>query len=313
MPERSPVWQAVRAVFISAIVLSVVLAAAWLIDMADGRLGHGPLPSGIDPSAVRLFTLMIAGAGLAAGGVMLLGVRQAKYFTPKFAWIVYVLVGLPLIVLLFVPLQRFGTDAFGGLPGFLVSVPERTVVGVALGALILGSIDLRRVVPALVDQSARVPRGVATTAVRGLPGRFTPNAWRAFSFMQEEATRFEHAYMGTEHLLLGLLRDGRCQASLVIVNLGARPSAIKSQLESIIGRRGSLYTGASGMTRRCQRVIEAAARLARTSGQRTVGTGHLLNALVEQPEDVAGQLLESSGVTADRVASELKHLGPEAE
>ena len=48
MPERSPVWQAVRAVFISAIVLSVVLAAAWLIDMADGRLGHGPLPSGID-------------------------------------------------------------------------------------------------------------------------------------------------------------------------------------------------------------------------------------------------------------------------
>jgi ATP-dependent Clp protease ATP-binding subunit ClpC len=131
--------------------------------------------------------------------------------------------------------------------------------------------------------------------------------------MQEEAQRFEHGYMGTEHLMLGLLRDVRSQASRVLVNLGAEPSGLKSQLEGIIGRRGSLYTGGTGMTRRCQRVIESAARIARTSGQRTVGTGHLLHALVEQPEDVAGQLLEGSGITTDRVAAELRHMGPESE
>ena len=81
----------------------------------------------------------------------------------------------------------------------------------------------------------------------------------------------------------------------------------------MIGRRGSLVTGGSGMTRKCTRVIEGSARIARASGQRVVSTGHLLQSLVESPDDVAGQMLDGLGVNMDRVDAELRHLGPETE
>ena len=315
MQERSLVWQAIGALLISLIVLGTVGATVWFANRVDAVLlgSSPPLPSGVRPLNAYILTLLLALATVLAGAVTLVGIRQAKYFTRQFAWVVYVVVALPLAIVLLTPLQLGGHDSFLGVPSWLVSAEGRGVIGVALGALFLGALDLRRVVPRLVLESARPTPRVSSTAVRGLPGRFTPNAWRALSFMQEEAQRFEHAYMGTEHLLLGLLRDGRSQATRVLINLGAEPPSIKSQLEGVIGRRGSLFTGGTGMTRRCQRVIESAARLARSSGQRTVGTGHLLQALVESPEDVAGQLLDGLGVTGDRVGAELRHLGPEGE
>ena len=314
MVERSPVKQAMSAVLISFIVLGVIAAAAWFVTRSAEALGTGPLPSTLPPRNAYILTIATGLLSFAAGGITLLGVRQAKFFTPQFAWLVYLIVSVPLVLLLFTPLQRFDHPAFYGLPLFLMSAAGRTVVAVSVGALLLGALDLRRVMPGLVHESARpVPLVPGTTVVRGLPGRFTPNAWRALSFMQEEAQRFDHAYMGTEHLLLGLLRDSGSQAARVIQNLGTDLPAVKSQLEGVIGRRGSLYTGTSGLTRRCQRVIEGASRVARGDGERMVSTGHLLQALVEQPEDVASQLLVSSGVTAERVSAELRHLGPETE
>jgi hypothetical protein len=313
MQERSLKWQAVGALLISSVVLAVVLATAWFVDRADQALigTSPPLPSGLPAGNAYLLTLLTAGLGILSGGVMIVGVRQAKYFTKQFAWLVYVAVGLPLLAFAALPLQRGGQEAFWDFPDWMVSMPGHVVVAVALGGLLLGALDLRRLLPGLVLESARPTPRAPGNAVRGLPGRFTPNAWRALSFMQEEAQRFEHAYMGTEHLLLGLLRDSRSQAMRVLVNLGVEPPDIRAQLEGVIGRRGSLFTGAAGMTRRCQRVIESAASIARSSSQRTVGTGHLLQALVDQPEDVASQLLESAGVTADRVSAELRHIGPE--
>ena len=314
MVERSPVKQAMSAVLISFIVLAVIAAAAWFVTRTAEALGTGPLPSTLPARNAYILTVATALLSAATGGVTLLGVRQAKYFTPQFAWLVYLIVSVPLVLLLFTPLQRFGHEAFAGLPPFLMSAAGRTTVAVAMGALLIGALDLRRIVPGLIHESARpVALVPGTTVVRGLPGRFTPNAWRALSFMQEEAQRFDHAYMGTEHLLLGLLRDPAAQASRAVVNLGTDLAAVRSQLEGVIGRRGSLYTGTSGLTRRCQRVIEGASRVARADGERTVSTGHLLQALVEQAEDVAAQLLVSAGVTAERVSSELRHLGPETE
>lgn len=315
MQERTLFWQGVGALLISLIVLAVVGTTAWFTHRVDNVLlgASPPLPSGINFINSLILTLLSGLAAVASGAITLIGIKQAKYFTRQFAWIVYLVVALPLVVLLAIPLQRGGQDAFFGLPSWMVAIEGRAIIGVALGSLFFGALDLRRVVPGLVLESARPAPRVSPTAVRGLPGRFTPNAWRGLSFMQEEAQRFEHAYMGTEHLLLGLLRDSRSQATRVLINLGAEPSGIKSQLEGVIGRRGSLFTGGTGMTRRCQRVIESAARIARSSGQRTVGTGHLLQALVESPEDVAGQLLDGLGVTADRVGAELRHLGPEGE
>lgn len=315
MQERSLMWQAVGALGISLVVFAVVLVTSWFVFRVDGVLlgSSPPLPSGVQPLNAYILTILTAVLGLLSGGAVMIGVRQGRYFTRQFAWVIYALVALPLIALLVTPLQRGGHPAFFGLPTWLVSVEGRSIVSVALGALFLGALDLRRITPGLVLQSSRPAPRVSNTAVRGLPGRFTPSAWRALSFMQEEAQRFEHAYMGTEHLLLGLLRDTKSQATRVLLNLGGEPGSMKSQLDGVIGRRGSLFTGGTGMTRKCQRVIEGAARLARSDGQRTVGTGHLLLALVESPEDVAGQMLDGLGVTAERVSAEIKHLGPETE
>jgi hypothetical protein len=315
MQERTLSWQAFGALLISLIVLVVLGATAWFMHRVDDVLlgSSAPLPSGITFLTSAILAVLAGLGAVLSGAVTLVGVKQAKYFTRQFAWVVYVVVALPLTLLLLTPLQRGGHDAFLGLPSWLLAVEGRAIFGVALGALFLGSLDLRRIVPRLVLESARpaAPASTSQPAARGLPGRFTPNAWRALSFMQEEAQRFEHAYMGTEHLLLGLLRETRSQATQVLINLGGEPSSIKSQLASVIARRGSLFTGGTGMTPRCQRVIEGGARIARASGQRTVGTGHLLQALLETPEDVAGQLLDGLGVTADRVSAELHHLGPE--
>ena len=315
MQERSLRWQAVAALGISLVVLTVVIVTSWFVFRVDGVLlgSSPPLPSGVQPLNAYILTILTAVLGLLSGGAVMVGVRQGKYFTRQFAWAIYAMVALPLFALLLAPLQRGGQDAFFGLPAWLVSVENRTVISVALGALFLGSLDLRRITPGLVLASSRPAPRASNTAVRGLPGRFTPDAWRALSYMQEEAQRFEHAYMGTEHLLLGLLRDSKSHATRVLLNLGADPGSIKTQLEGVIGRRGSLYTGGTGMTPRCQRVIEGAARLARSDGQRTVGTGHLLQALVETPDDVAGQLLDGLGVSSERVGAELRHLGPETE
>ena len=315
MSDRSPLWQAISAVLVAAVVWVTLMLAAWFADRTDFFLGHGPLPSGFTTINAYIATLLTGVLGVLTGGATMIGVRQGKYFTPQFAWLIYALVAGPLLLILVSPMQRFGYEAFMGLPEFLVRAPGRMVVSFALGALLIGNIDVRRLLPGFVSEApAKAPATRPSgSGVRGLPGRFTPNAWRALSFMQEEAQRFEHSYMGTEHLLLGLLREPRSHSCRAIVNLGGDPSNMKREIESVIGRRGSLLTGTTGMTRRCQRVIEQAARVARGTGERVVGTGHLLQSLVEQPEDVAGQLLESSGVTADKVAGELRHMGSEAE
>ena len=152
MVERSPVKQAMSAVLISFIVLGVIAAAAWFVTRSAEALGTGPLPSTLPPRNAYILTIATGLLSFATGGITLLGVRQAKFFTPQFAWLVYLIVSVPLVLLLFTPLQRFDHPAFFGLPLFLMSVPGRTVVAVAVGALLLGALDLRRVMPGLVHE-----------------------------------------------------------------------------------------------------------------------------------------------------------------
>jgi hypothetical protein len=307
--------QALSALLIALAAWVVVGLSMWFVNRVDTLLlgSSPPLPAGVTFLNATILTLLSGLAAVASGAVTFLGTRQAKFFTKQFAWLAYILIVGPMLLLLITPLDRGGHESFLPLPGWLLAVEGRAIIGAALGGLFLGGLDLRRVVPKLASDAPKPAPKVSTTAVRGLPGRFTPNAWRALSYMQEEAQRFEHAYMGTEHLLLGLLRDNKSQAVRVLVNLGVEPPGIRTQLEGVIGRRGSLFTGGTGMTRRCQRVIEGAARIARTGGERTVSTGHLLQALVESPEDMAGQMLDGLGVKAEKVAAELRHMGPEGE
>ena len=295
----------------------MVLLAAWFVDGTDSALGHGPLPSALNGLAAYLRTILVGIMGIVVGAMMIVGVRGSGHFGARYSWLIYVFVVAPLVLLLFIPLERFNSGPFLGLPGFLVGIPGRMVIATSLGALLFGSLGMRVLFRAPADEGAAVALTQRTSgggAVRdAAPGRFTGLAWRALSFMQEEAKRFEQSNMGTEHLLLGVLSDSRSQASRVVLDLGADPASIRREIENIISRRGPLFGGTASMTQRCQRVIERAVRISRNGGLRTVGTGHLLLALVENPEDVAGQLLDSSGVTSDRVASVMRGMTPEAD
>lgn len=293
-----------------------MLLAAWFVEGTDSALGHGPLPSALSGLAAYLRTLLVGVAGIVVGGAMIVGVKGSAQFGDRYSWLIYVFVVAPLVLLLFIPLERFDAGTFLGLPDFLVGIPGRMVIATALGALLLGTLGMRILLKPLPDEGAAralSQRSAGGASKDAAPGRFTGLAWRALSFMQEEAKRFEQSNMGTEHLLLGVLSDSRSQASRIVLELGADPASIRREIESIISRRGPLFGGTASMTQRCQRVIERAVRIARNGGLRTVGTGHLLLALVENPEDVAGQLLDSSGVTADRIASTMRHMPPEAD
>ena len=303
------------SILASVILWAVVILATWFAERADNALGHGPLPSGLDGLNAYLATLLVGFLGLLCGGVFILAVRGNVHFGRQYAWLPYVLVVLPLFLMLFVPLQRFGSSAFLGLPEFLVGIPGRMVIVTSLGALLIGITGITRLFPGSGEGASpdMASSGSDGSGARDGSNRFGPLARRAFTYMQDEAQRFEQTTMGTEHLLLGLLRDVRSQSARIVVSLGADPTAMRRELENTISRRGATTGGNSSMTQRCQTVLEQSVRIARTYGHRTVGTGHLLQALAEKPEDIASQLLESFGVTGDRVIAELRQLGPEAE
>lgn len=318
MTEKSPARQATSVIFASIILWVLVLLAAWFVEGTDSALGHGPLPSALNGLAAYMRTLLVGVLGLVVGGAMIVGVRGSAQYGERYSWLIYVFVVAPLVILLFIPLERFNAGAFLGLPDFLVGIPGRMVIATALGSLLLGTLGLRVILKAPPDEGAAralTQRASSGSGASGdaAPGRFTGLAWRALSFMQEEAKRFEQSNMGTEHLLLGVLSDTRSQAARIVIDLGADPASIRREVENIISRRGPLFGGKASMTQRCQRVVERAVRIARNGGIRTVGTGHLLLALVENPEDVAGQLLDSSGITADRVASVMRGMPAEAD
>ena len=304
--ERSSGAQAAIAVGVSAVVLGLLALTLYFVDRFDNTLGHGPLPSSLTGAWAYLGTLLTGGLALLSAAVTLIGVRQAKYLTREYAWLVYVLVGVPLAVLMFVPLQRYGSEAFMGLPDVLVGVPGRVMAGATLGALFLGGVDVRKL---FSRRAKKAGAGAGDEAPTGR-GRFTPLAWTVLNSMQEQAKQFDHSFYGTEHLLLAMSMEHRSLAVRSMLGLGVDLESLRTQVEGLISRRGALYTGASGMTRRAQRVIEQAAERARAEGVQ-IGTGHLLQAISEAREDVSGQLVRQLGVTPERLAGELRRLGPE--
>ncbi|HEX9067552.1 MAG TPA: Clp protease N-terminal domain-containing protein, partial [Ktedonobacterales bacterium] len=129
--------------------------------------------------------------------------------------------------------------------------------------------------------------------------RFTEQARRALSLAQEEALRFNHNYIGTEHLLLGLIRvDG--VSARVLSRLGLDSDRVRNAVEFIIGRGDRTVLGEIGLTPRSRRVIELSMEAARQYGQDVVDTGHLLLGLLREGESIAAGVLASLGVTLNR-------------
>jgi len=134
--------------------------------------------------------------------------------------------------------------------------------------------------------------------------KFTERARRVLTLAQEEAHRFNHNYIGTEHILLGLVREGDGVAAKVLGNLGVELNKVRSAVEFIIGRGDRTVLGEIGLTPRAKKVIELAVDEARRLTHSYIGTEHLLLGLVREGEGIAAGVLESLGVNLERVRAE---------
>ena len=123
--------------------------------------------------------------------------------------------------------------------------------------------------------------------------KFTDRARKVLTLAQDEAQRFNHNYIGTEHLLLGLVREGEGVAARVLENMNVELPKVRTAVEFIIGRGDRPVVGEVGLTPRAKRVIELAIDEARRLGHNYIGTEHLLLGLVREGEGIAAGVLES--------------------
>ncbi|MDO8750503.1 MAG: ATP-dependent Clp protease ATP-binding subunit, partial [Dehalococcoidia bacterium] len=138
--------------------------------------------------------------------------------------------------------------------------------------------------------------------------KFSERARRVLSLAQEEAQRFNHNYIGTEHILLGLVRETDGVAARVLTSLNVELTKVRSAVEFIIGRGERPSPGEIGLTPRAKKVIELAVDEARRLNHHYIGTEHLLIGLMREGEGVAAGVLESLGVTLDKVRSETSRI-----
>ena len=138
--------------------------------------------------------------------------------------------------------------------------------------------------------------------------KFSERARRVLSLAQEEAQRFNHNYIGTEHILLGLVRETDGVAAKVLSNLGVELNKVRSAVEFIIGRGERTTPGEIGLTPRAKKVIELAVDEARRLNHHYIGTEHLLIGLMREGEGVASGVLESLGVNLDKVRGETSRI-----
>ncbi len=138
--------------------------------------------------------------------------------------------------------------------------------------------------------------------------KFSERARRVLTVAQEEARNLNHSYIGTEHILLGLVREEEGVAARVLTNLGIGLGKIRSAVEFIIGRGEKPSTGETGLTPRAKKVIELAIDEARQLGHNYIGTEHLLLGLLREGEGVASSVLDSFGITLERARAEAAHI-----
>jgi ATP-dependent Clp protease ATP-binding subunit ClpA len=136
--------------------------------------------------------------------------------------------------------------------------------------------------------------------------RFTEEAKKVLTLAQEEAERGHHSYIGTEHLLLGILRNGDGSGALALASLHVRIEAVRDVIESVLGRNEQVVFQQIIPTSRVKKVIEFAFEESRRQGHGYVDSGHLLVALMLEGEGIAAHVLQDLGVTIDRVKEALR-------
>jgi len=134
--------------------------------------------------------------------------------------------------------------------------------------------------------------------------KFSERARRILTLAQEEARHLNHSFIGTEHILLGLVREEEGVAAKVLINLGVSLSKVRSAVEFIIGHGEKSGSGEIGLTPRAKKVIELAIDEARHLGHNYIGTEHILLGLLREREGVAAGVLDSLGITLERARAE---------
>jgi ATP-dependent Clp protease ATP-binding subunit ClpC len=131
--------------------------------------------------------------------------------------------------------------------------------------------------------------------------RFTERARQVVVLAQDEARLLRHGYIGTEHLLLGLLREEDGIAARVLAELGVELHAVRSQVSQIVGLGEGATTGQIPFTPRAKKVLELSLREARRLGHEYIGTEHVLLGLARENEGVAVGLLVKLGIDAETI------------
>jgi ATP-dependent Clp protease ATP-binding subunit ClpC len=138
--------------------------------------------------------------------------------------------------------------------------------------------------------------------------RFTDRARRVVVLAQEEARLLNHSYIGTEHILLGLIHEGEGVAAKALESLGISLEAVRSQVEEIIGQGGTAPSGHIPFTPRAKKVLELSLREALQLGHNYIGTEHILLGLIREGEGVAAQVLVKLGADLSRVRQQVIQL-----
>jgi ATP-dependent Clp protease ATP-binding subunit ClpA len=144
--------------------------------------------------------------------------------------------------------------------------------------------------------------------------RFTDRARQVVVLAQEEARMLNHGYIGTEHILLGLIHEGEGVAAKSLESLNITVEAVRRQVELIIGRGQAAPTGQLPFTPRSKKTLELALREARRLNRDYIGTEHILLGVIREGEGVAVQILQRLGASKSRARDAvMRQLSPPAE
>jgi ATP-dependent Clp protease ATP-binding subunit ClpC len=140
--------------------------------------------------------------------------------------------------------------------------------------------------------------------------RFTERARQVVVLAQDEARRLQHNYIGTEHLLLGLLREEEGLAARVLEGLGITADEVRDEIARVVGQGDEVPAGQIPFTPRAKKALERSLREALALNHRYIGTEHVLLGVVHEENGVAARILEEVGASAGRVREEvLRTLG----
>ncbi|MGA0870265.1 MAG: Clp protease N-terminal domain-containing protein, partial [Planctomycetota bacterium] len=137
--------------------------------------------------------------------------------------------------------------------------------------------------------------------------RFTDRAKKVMSFARQEAQKFNHEYIGTEHILLGLVQEGSGVAANVLKNMNIDLEKVRHEVEKIVKTGPSMVTmGQLPFTPRAKKVLELSMEEASQLNHNYIGTEHLLLGLIKENEGIAAQVLRNRGVQLDEVREEVR-------